>query len=146
MAQLNFQHRLSNYKLSSYRHKSIFYNHSCPHYYNIFYYFYGILANRIWFLKYTLLFCQKIIFAGSHLGFFRIRNIGMTQCLYKWFHSILWPKKHGVDTKNMILCKLELETLSTLDFRCGNFEKWPKPTSRPIFPLVTSLISFTGVP
>ena len=46
----------------------------------------------------------------------------------------------------MILCKLELDILSKLDFRCGNFEKWHKAISRPIFSLVTSLISFTWVP
>ena len=39
----------------------------------------------------------------------------------------------GVDTKIMILCKLELKILSKLDFRCGNFVKWPKPLSRPNF-------------
>ena len=39
--------------------------------------------------------------------------------------------KTGVDTKIMILCKLELGILSKLDFRCGNFEKWPKLLSRP---------------
>ena len=33
----------------------------------------------------------------------------------------------------MIPCKLELEILSKLDFRCGNFEKWPKLISRPNF-------------
>ena len=27
----------------------------------------------------------------------------------------------------MILCKLELDIFSKLDFRCGNFEKWPEP-------------------
>ena len=45
----------------------------------------------------------------------------------------------------MVLRKLELEILSKLDFRYGNFEKSPKPISRPIFPLVTSLLSFTGL-
>ena len=33
----------------------------------------------------------------------------------------------------MILCDLELEILSKLDFHCSNFEKWPKPISRPQF-------------
>ena len=33
----------------------------------------------------------------------------------------------------MILCKLELDKFSELDFRCGNFVKWPKPLSRPNF-------------
>ena len=41
--------------------------------------------------------------------------------------------KTGVDTKIMILCDLDLEILSKLDFRCDNFEKWPKPISRPNF-------------
>ena len=33
----------------------------------------------------------------------------------------------------MILCKFEQEILSKLDFRCSNFEKWPKPLSRTNF-------------
>ena len=48
----------------------------------------------------------------------------------------------GVDTNIMILCKLELDMLSKLDFRCGNFEKWPKPLARPN----CFVVSFTGVP
>ena len=33
----------------------------------------------------------------------------------------------------MILCQLELEILSKLDFHGGHFSKWPKPIVRPNF-------------
>ena len=39
----------------------------------------------------------------------------------------------GLDTKVIIPCKLELDILSKLDFRCDNFEKWPKPILSPNF-------------
>ena len=43
------------------------------------------------------------------------------------------PENIGIDTKIKILCQLELEILSKLDFHGGYFEKYPKPILRPNF-------------
>ena len=50
-----------------------------------------------------------MILTIGHFGFFRIRYKGMTQYLYKWFHSIFLLLNIGVDTKIMILSQLEME-------------------------------------
>ena len=41
------------------------------------------------------------------------------------------PENIGVDTKIKILCQLELEILSNLDFHVKHFEKCSKPILRP---------------
>ena len=39
----------------------------------------------------------------------------------------------------MMICQLELDIMSKLDFNGGRFEKWPKPIFRSNLFLVTSL-------
>ena len=63
-----------------------------------------------------------MIFAGGHLAFFRTPYIGMT-IIFRGFLRFFDPENIGVDTTIMILCQLELDILSKLDFHDGHFEK-----------------------
>ena len=87
-----------------------------------------MLAKRIWFSTWTLRFCHKIIFDGSHLEFFRICNMGMTYILLVCFIRFFDHENIDLDTKIMIPCKLELEIFSKSDFRCSQ-----NPYRAPIF-------------
>ena len=57
-----------------------------------------------------------MIFAGGHLGFFRIRHLGIFKSGLVRFFDL---ENIDVDTKIRILCQLELEILSKLDFHVG---------------------------
>ena len=65
-----------------------------------------------------------------------------TEYFYKWFLRFADPENIGVDAKIVILYQLELEIMSKLNFQGGHFFKILGLS----FYLVTSLISFPGVP
>ena len=62
-----------------------------------------------------------MIFTGGHLGFFGIRYIGMTNIFISGFIRFSDPENIDVDNKIKILCQLELEILSKLDFHGAHF-------------------------
>ena len=74
-----------------------------------------------------------MIFAGGHLGFVSSPYRNDPIFFLNDFMQFFDPENIGVDTKIKILCQLELEIFSKLDFRGDHFEKCPKPISRPNF-------------
>ena len=97
------------------RHKAMYYNHTCLHYYNI-------STNFVFIYKFG--FCHWMIFTSRHLGFFRIRHIGMTQYLYKWFRSIFSSWKYRCRHQNYDSMSIRSRNIAQI-----RFSWWPKPIS-----------------
>ena len=63
-----------------------------------------------------------MIFTSCHLDFYRIRHMGMTQYFPSGFIRFFYHENIGVDTKNMILCHVEIQILLKLDFHGGDLK------------------------
>ena len=87
-----------------------------------------MLANWIWFSIYRNCdFVIKWFLPAAILDFSEFVTEESPNIFISGFIRFFDFENIGVDTKIMILCQLELEILSKLDFHGGHFEKWPNP-------------------